>query len=343
MDQVIAANYSLPRQNTLSCESPESFSLHSGLMRIAELKYCLNSQKLMRAAFTSPLFLAVLLATLGLLNILTVRLKNEALLKLEKEQQEYQKLTAEKMLALERQNVLQARQLAHDIQSPLSALLVVSDLAAQGHLGSKELGVLQSAIERVKDISKALLRKSSGDLKNSSRSPIHNEANTNGPSIGISLKSVLANLIEEFAVRYPKSEFTVVGRDFSGNYEMETHDIYRIVLNLVQNSCQAERSSAILKVRVSFRQRRDDVYVEVVDNGRGIPHDLQDRIFDLGFTRGKSDGNGLGLYTVKQLIESYGGKIEMSSIEGFGTTFGFTLKRKVFPSVGSPAVARTNS
>ncbi|OWF56924.1 hypothetical protein B1H41_22500, partial [Xanthomonas vasicola pv. vasculorum] len=63
-----------------------------------------------------------------------------------------------------------------------------------------------------------------------------------------------------------------------------------------------------------------NAYIEIEDNGKGIPLTLHDKIFVPNFTT-KTSGTGLGLAFVKQAIENAGGNISFTSVIGKGTTF----------------------
>jgi signal transduction histidine kinase len=63
-----------------------------------------------------------------------------------------------------------------------------------------------------------------------------------------------------------------------------------------------------------------NAYIEIKDNGKGIPPALQDKIFVPNFTT-KTSGTGLGLAFVKQAVENAGGAVKFTSISGLGTTF----------------------
>ena len=64
--------------------------------------------------------------------------------------------------------------------------------------------------------------------------------------------------------------------------------------------------------------------VEVSDTGVGIAADVLPRIFEPFFTT-RTDGTGLGLPVVREIVESYGGTLAVESALGVGTTFRFDL------------------
>jgi signal transduction histidine kinase len=69
------------------------------------------------------------------------------------------------------------------------------------------------------------------------------------------------------------------------------------------------------------------VRLSVQDNGEGIPEELQGRIFDAFFST-KERGTGLGLAMVRQIVEGFGGRVEVSSLPGEGARFDVWLPRE---------------
>jgi signal transduction histidine kinase len=75
-------------------------------------------------------------------------------------------------------------------------------------------------------------------------------------------------------------------------------------------------------VRTGLAPSGDALSLEVSDDGEGIPRDALDRIFDPFFTtKDEGKGVGLGLAVVYGIVESHGGRIDVRTGDGVGTTF----------------------
>jgi len=99
-----------------------------------------------------------------------------------------------------------------------------------------------------------------------------------------------------------------------------------------------EQAAGRLEVRTEAvagngRGPGDWVRLSVQDNGEGIPEELQGRIFDAFFST-KERGTGLGLAMVRQIVEGFGGHVEVSSRPGAGARFDVWLPRE---GAGAPA------
>lgn len=98
--------------------------------------------------------------------------------------------------------------------------------------------------------------------------------------------------------------------------------------NLIDNAIRYNVENG--KVKVSIDQEKDSVIVIVEDTGIGITKEELPKVFDK-MQRGKHaaqidpNGSGLGLFIVKTIVESHGGKIEAESEIKRGSTFKITL------------------
>jgi len=109
--------------------------------------------------------------------------------------------------------------------------------------------------------------------------------------------------------------------------EFDTVLIKEVLVNLIENAIKYTPRGG--QITIFSDEIEDSIFVKVKDNGEGIrPEDL-DNVWGK-FTRGKdqdmkSKGSGLGLYLVKYFIELHGGKVNLDSKMGSGTTVSFTL------------------
>jgi PAS domain S-box-containing protein len=99
----------------------------------------------------------------------------------------------------------------------------------------------------------------------------------------------------------------------------------QVVQNLVRNAVDAMPGGGTVEIRARVdsrgtEQRSPEVCIEVVDHGVGIRPEVLDRIFVPFFTT-KSGGSGLGLAVAYSVVQSHGGRINVSSVPGNGTTF----------------------
>ncbi len=103
-----------------------------------------------------------------------------------------------------------------------------------------------------------------------------------------------------------------------------------ILENLVGNAYEAMPTGGTLKITVTaehstIRKSRNRVVVwRVTDTGRGISPEIQEKVFNLGFTT-SPEGTGMGLWLVQRAVEHLKGRIELFSLPGQGTTFVVSL------------------
>ncbi len=111
----------------------------------------------------------------------------------------------------------------------------------------------------------------------------------------------------------------------------------QVFLNMLVNAAQAiKRARGTITVRTG-RSDEEHVFVEISDNGEGIPPEIMSRIFDPFFTtKPVGKGTGLGLSLSYGIITRHKGRIEVRSQPGEGTTF-----RIVLPVRQAPATEAT--
>jgi len=96
-------------------------------------------------------------------------------------------------------------------------------------------------------------------------------------------------------------------------------EIKDVFINIISNALDAMPDGG----RISFRtwSKGDTVFVSITDTGRGMSEDLKKNVFDPFFTTKRPEGTGLGMSTSYSKVVRHGGKIEVDSEEGKGSTF----------------------
>jgi signal transduction histidine kinase len=102
--------------------------------------------------------------------------------------------------------------------------------------------------------------------------------------------------------------------------EIRPLEITTIIDNFLQNSEKAKAT----EISFGFQKNRGNkLIISICDNGKGIPDENLDKIFDLGFTT--TNGSGIGLYNVKSAIQRMKGELYVTSSQNKGTTFNIEL------------------
>lgn len=139
-----------------------------------------------------------------------------------------------------------------------------------------------------------------------------------------SLDSELEELFQVYRARADQKgiELTMRIEEMLPVIEADAHKLRRVFANLLDNALKFSPSGAT--VTVSAHETQDEVVVSVQDEGIGIgPEDLPHvfEIFHRGPNAKGTEGHGLGLATVKAIVEGHGGRVLVASEPRRGTTF----------------------
>lgn len=214
-----------------------------------------------------------------------------------------------------------AGRVAHDIRGPLSgASLAIELLASQED--DENVRSVVARLKRQLGHANAI----TSDLLQFARAGAKPD-----PGARTSPRDIIANIREDLEAEAAKHDIELVWEEIPWALVACSQGVYLSLLeNLVRNAIKYMGRSDHRRIVVSVAEDGAAVRTEVADTGPGIPEDQLDSLFEPFFRAASSagrEGIGLGLPTVRKLAESHGGKVGVSSKEGAGSTFWFTLPR----------------
>ena len=123
----------------------------------------------------------------------------------------------------------------------------------------------------------------------------------------------------------------------------EENKIRQVMANLVGNALRYTPEGTPIELRISMRPESEQVELDVVDHGDGIPAQIRDKIFERFWRADTSraretGGSGLGLAIVASIVKSHNGTVNVIDTPGGGATF-----RVVLPLASSPLAPRPES
>jgi signal transduction histidine kinase len=215
---------------------------------------------------------------------------------------------------------------AHDLQSPLVATQSILSYIADGYTGDITEGqkdLLQRGIRRIDELLVLITdlldipRIEAGQLVREMQ-----ELSLNGV-----VKQAVVGL--DRVARQKGLELKIELPETSPKITASSRRLQQVLNNLISNAINYTHDGMVL---VRMNEHENEIAVEVIDTGIGIPPDELPKIFD-DFFRGKKagkKGTGLGLSISKRIVEAHGGKLwaESPCVEtGTGSKFTFTLPK----------------
>ncbi len=214
---------------------------------------------------------------------------------------------------LEKQNTLRKKinaNFAHEMRTPLAIMQVQLEGMLDG-LIPNERRVLESLLEE--NLRLARIVANVEELVQAEASALTLKR------IRFPLKSLLESIAQRFSEAGGKKDisFSVeCGDEVQVNADPE--QLTQVLINLINNAIKAIDGSGT--IRLGGAAERDGCRIDVTDTGRGISEADLPLIFER-FYRKESDGLGLGLPIVRELVDAHGGTIEVASRPGEGSTF----------------------
>jgi signal transduction histidine kinase len=215
---------------------------------------------------------------------------------------------------------LHARQLVHDMNNVLGGTIGYADMALdlmeKDHPTYSYLTKIFKTASRAAEICKTLLA-----ATRCTETPVRVPTEMN--SLTQRVAEIIKDIVPENITIETKTDTTPLW------CTVNAERVQQALLNLGINGAQAMPEGGVLAIQCVGGVEKDShiVTITVSDTGQGIPRNLIDKIFEPGFTT-KKGGNGIGLPTVKEIVEEHKGTLRVDSTAGKGTTFTIDLPER---------------
>jgi PAS domain S-box-containing protein len=214
---------------------------------------------------------------------------------------------------------------SHQLRTPLTAIKWYSDMLLKdmmGPLNDKQRSAIESIFksnERMLMLIRGLLnisRMESGRLKIEPRPTDLREL----------VSTVVADLTPRMEEKHIQPDVTI--DPGLSEISLDPKLMRHVCTNLITNAIRYSTEGSTITIRL--QRTGDEIILQVSDTGIGIPQEAKDHLFEKFFrapnaTRMATDGNGLGLYLTKSIVEASQGRIWYESQENKGTTFWVSL------------------
>lgn len=212
---------------------------------------------------------------------------------------------------------------AHDLKSPLNNISMLTNLFSQEYGDTLNEDGMEM-LEKIKFSSLKLKKLIEGLLQHSKTDEFINKG-----KVAVDLQLMVNEIKSHYSGT--TSGLSIALKSNLSEMLVNQTILYHILLNLVSNAVKYnDKADVIIEIGAAENERFYTFFVK--DNGPGIDPKFQKEIFEIFRIVTPKDrfgvsGNGIGLATVKKLIENSGGTIQVESEIGKGTIFTFTLEK----------------
>lgn len=212
---------------------------------------------------------------------------------------------------------------SHDLREPLRKIKGYTELLAEDYQGQldemadKYIHYITDGVTRLETLIKDLLTYS-------------RVGRDNREIRSTDLNTVLAQTLDDLSLCIDENHAQIIA-DPLPTVAANSRQMGQLFQNLISNAIKFRRDIPP-QIHISAESQKDSWLIQVSDNGIGIKPQYTDRIFEIFqrlHSRSKYPGTGIGLAIVRKIVECQGGKIWLESEFNQGTTFYFTLRKKV--------------
>lgn len=284
-----------------------ALTIQNGLFSFFEIRFLNRKNSLISVFLIEPKYAA---ASFALISIIIVGLGLSSLVILQKfERSEAEQ--RESRLAAKAAFGQLAKQIAHDVASPISALNIVSSSKRIAHL--EEAALLRNAAQRIKDISQELLH-------------THVNLEDHKKIESLNLREIVEPIITEKKIEWSTKPGVLLTLEGAPSIRGRANriELGRVISNIINNSYEAISNGGNIAVELL----REPGYstISIIDSGSGIPPELINPRSIGAVSIGKTDGHGLGLSHARSCCAEWNGQLTITNREVGGTKISIRLE-----------------
>ena len=211
-----------------------------------------------------------------------------------------------------------AGSIVHDFRTPMTALSLTADFLQRHETldpeqRTKKIEQLHNAIRRMDDLMQELLDYSKENFQLNYGQ--------------ISVEAFAESLQKDFEQRFENSNIRfALSCHYAGTMVVDKDRLHRVLGNIINNAQDAIQEQGVISVLIE--EKEGSIRFVIEDNGKGIPEEIREGLFEPFVSSGNKKGTGLGLAIAKRIVELHNGTISFASEIGKGTEFVITVPRK---------------
>lgn len=210
--------------------------------------------------------------------------------------------------------------ISHQTKTPIANILLYTQLLREQPLPEKSrpcVDSLESQSQKLQSLIDALVK----------TSRLESGIIALRPTVG-NLAPVIQSAVSQLAPKAKEKEISIATGSTDADAVFDSKWTEEAIFNLLDNAVKYTPSGGEIRISVTSYELFSAVHIR--DTGPGIPEEEQPKVFQRfyrGMEHQTEEGVGIGLYLVRQIAESQGGYVKVTSEKGMGSTFSLYLPR----------------
>lgn len=221
--------------------------------------------------------------------------------------------------------------LSHDIRQPLSMIVLINEGLSRAY-DRRDSGMFKEWLDQ--------LRTSSDIMKSMVNDFIQengNPSNVKNREERVNIENIAGDVITALKNEIHNKDIDLSTEFKTSEIKFSRNNLRSILYNLINNAIKYKDPGRPLGVSLSTEKIKGYIILRVKDNGVGIPKEYHVSIFQKATRLNHElEGTGMGLYIIKRMVEDSGGKVELESSPGKGSTFSVYFKSEYPGEVSLP-------